>query len=95
MVDQHAGNQEQKTHKIDTNVSTKEAIGNPSIGSVIVKHLNFVMQNRSMQALEADVDAWVKAEGEHTPEQRTAVLQQLKNAMGCLESIYSRVAQTY
>lgn len=84
----------QKTHtiKTDPDQSTVKII---TLGSVITKHLENVMLHRHMQALETDIDIWVKAEGEHTQERRTEILQQIKNAIGCLESTYSRVAQTY
>jgi hypothetical protein len=66
------------------------------LGQVIANHLDSIMFDRSnMHNLEAAVDKWRKEESDHSPEQRTKVLAELKTAMGCLESIYSRVAQTY
>ena|ERR1035438_6179579 len=90
-------NQTQRTHTIKTDPNESKVTIDPvSLGRILASYLDDVMKDRTyMVRLEQGVDAWVKNQSDHSPEQRTKVLAELKTAMGCLESIYSRVAQTY
>jgi hypothetical protein len=84
-----------KVIKTDTEGTTVK-VAHISLGKVIANHLDSVMIDRTnMRSLEMAVETWVKEELDHSLENRTLVLGQLKTAMGCLESLYVRIASTF
>jgi acyl-CoA hydrolase len=86
-----------RTHTITTDKNESKVTIKPvPLGDIIASYLPDIMVDRTvMPRLEVAVTAWVRNQSDHSQEQRTKVLAELKTAMGCLESIYSRVAQTY
>lgn len=67
-----------------------------TLGDLISMHVEGIMADRTkMRAFELDIDEWVKKQDDRTQVKRNEVLSQLKTAQNVLESIYSRVAQSY
>jgi chemotaxis protein histidine kinase CheA len=92
----HSTNQAPKTIQTSPEESEIEVQMGVRIGDVICNHLSDVMLDRTkLNELNKNIDEWIKDQPNHTAASRDYVLAQLKTACLVMESLYSRVAQTY